>query len=345
MITSPAKLRIGGEPHRGRDDRRQPMPTATRSPTRSPAAPTPRGSPSTPPTGAARLRRRARTSRLPLDAGGDNVYKVTVSVSDGIAAAVTGRSPSPSPTSTRPAPPPTSSRTAPRPAAVETGDPTDYELGMRFQATSAGYDHRAALLPRRGRRRRHRHPDAQPVDGRRRAPRPGHRHLHRRGERLAGRDAGDGGRDRGQHHLHRLLRHDRRTTPTPRAGSPAAHASSDGMLSGLTGNNGVFATGGPGAFPTANLQVDQLLGRRQLPPTRCPCPGLHLARGVQHSREPDAGRPRRHQRRRWRRGRLRDRRRRRRRPLPHRRGTGELRFRTAPDYEARPTPAATTSTT
>ena len=76
---------------------------------------------------------------LPLVAVCDNRYQVTVSASDGTAAAVTKAL--------------TVSVTdvdetgfqshvlanGAAPAAVETGDPTDYELGMRFQANATGY--------------------------------------------------------------------------------------------------------------------------------------------------------------------------------------------------------------
>ena len=159
------ELRLAREP--APRSRRSPpaTPTATRSPTRSPAAPTPPASRSTPrPALLAFVR--PPNFELPLDADGDNVYQVTVSVSDGIAAAVTEA------VSVTVTDVDETGFALPRlrdgaaPAAIETGDPTDYELGMRFQANSVGLHHRAALLPRRGRRRRHRHPDAEPLDGR-----------------------------------------------------------------------------------------------------------------------------------------------------------------------------------
>lgn len=76
---------------------------------------------------------------LPMDANGDNLYQVTVTASDGIAAAVTK--------------PLTIGVTdvdergyishafqaGAAPTTVETGDPTDYELGMRFQSNASGY--------------------------------------------------------------------------------------------------------------------------------------------------------------------------------------------------------------
>ena len=35
------------------------------------------------------------------------------------------------------------------PATIKTDDPTDYELGTKFQSNAVRLDHRSALLPRR----------------------------------------------------------------------------------------------------------------------------------------------------------------------------------------------------
>lgn len=76
---------------------------------------------------------------LPTDANGDNIYQVTVSASDGVAAPVTkalsigvtdvDESGNLSHVF----------QSSAAPSAVETADPADYELGMRFRANADGY--------------------------------------------------------------------------------------------------------------------------------------------------------------------------------------------------------------
>ncbi|MGV8988750.1 MAG: DUF4082 domain-containing protein [Cypionkella sp.] len=77
---------------------------------------------------------------LPGDTGGDNIYDLTVGVSDGIAPIVT-QAIKVTVTDVEPEPPVlqgTLFATSETPAVTVTTDPTDYELGVRFVANSAG---------------------------------------------------------------------------------------------------------------------------------------------------------------------------------------------------------------
>ncbi len=76
---------------------------------------------------------------LPVDANGDNAYQVTVSVSDGIAPAVT-KALTVNVTDVNEAGLPSHVfANGASPATTDTSDPTDYELGTQFQSKSAGY--------------------------------------------------------------------------------------------------------------------------------------------------------------------------------------------------------------
>lgn len=77
---------------------------------------------------------------LPSDAGADNIYDVTVSVSDGIAPAVT-QAVQVTVTDVEPETAPTFAtlfEASDAPAATITSEATDYELGVKFTANSAG---------------------------------------------------------------------------------------------------------------------------------------------------------------------------------------------------------------
>ncbi|KEO57099.1 DUF4082 domain-containing protein [Thioclava indica] len=77
---------------------------------------------------------------LPADAGGDNIYDVTVSVSDGIASPVT-QAVQVSITDVEPETAPTFAtlfEASDAPASTITSEATDYELGVKFTANAAG---------------------------------------------------------------------------------------------------------------------------------------------------------------------------------------------------------------
>ena len=136
------------------------------------------------------------------------------------------------------------------PAAVETGDTTDYELGMRFQSNADGYISELRYFRTAA--------DAGDTDA---------RTLNlwtaagvRIGQVTVTSASGASGWQVGT--LTTPVAIDANATYVVSYGTTdnyaytsgwfaTAHASSDGVVSGLTGNNGVFAAGGPGAFPTA----------------------------------------------------------------------------------------------
>lgn len=186
---------------------------------------------------------------VPLDADGDNIYQLVVSASDGIAPAVT-KAISVSVTDVNE----TGLQShvfadSAAPAAVETGDGTDYELGMRFQSNAAGSI--TDLRYYRGTA------DAGDIDV---------RTLNlwtaagvRVGQVTVASVAGATGWQIGT--LATPIAIAANTTYIVSYGTTdnyaytsgwfsTAHASPDGVLSGLTGNNGVFSHGGTGGFPT-----------------------------------------------------------------------------------------------
>ena len=115
----------------------------------------------------------------PADAGANNVYDLTVSVSDGIAppvtqaitVAVTDRAENGSGSSVF--------DSTDEPTTTETTDHGRLRARHAVHGERRGHHHRAALLPRRGGRRRHRHARPEPVERRRRPARVRHRHLDR----------------------------------------------------------------------------------------------------------------------------------------------------------------------
>lgn len=78
---------------------------------------------------------------LPLDSGNDNIYNLTISVSDGIAGLVSQLA-QVTVTDVEPEAPPATFATlftaSDAPADTITNDPTDYELGVRFTANTSG---------------------------------------------------------------------------------------------------------------------------------------------------------------------------------------------------------------
>lgn len=75
---------------------------------------------------------------LPLDANGDNAYQVTVSVSDGIASTAKGFTVNVTDVNEAGYISHVF-QTGNAPSGIETADPTDYELGMRFRSNATGY--------------------------------------------------------------------------------------------------------------------------------------------------------------------------------------------------------------
>ena len=65
------------------------------------------------------------------------------------------------------------------PTTIETTDPTDYELGMRFTANAAGSITELRYFRGAADAERHRHARPEPVERRRRPARVRHRHLDR----------------------------------------------------------------------------------------------------------------------------------------------------------------------
>ena len=197
---------LAGEPAGRRHDHRDRRRRRPAQPTRSSAGPTPRASPSTP-RPACCASSTAPNFEAPADAGANNVYDLTVSVSDGIAPAVTQAITVTVTDVTRTAPARTSSTIGDAPTTTETADPTDYELGMRFTANAAGTI--TELRYFRGAA------DASDTDTRvlnlwnaagvRLGS--GHRHLDRGRIGLAGRHPLGADRDPGRRDLRRVLRH------------------------------------------------------------------------------------------------------------------------------------------
>ncbi len=186
---------------------------------------------------------------LPLDADGDNVYQVTVSASDGIAAAATRAISVSVGDVDESAYQSHVFASGAAPTAAETGDTTDYELGMRFQSNADGYVSELSYFRSAV--------DAGDTDT---------RTLNlwtaagvRLGQITVTSTSGATGWQVGT--LATPIAIDANVTYIVSYGTTdnyaytsnwfaTAHASSDGVLSGLTGNNGVFSTSGPGAFPS-----------------------------------------------------------------------------------------------
>ena len=113
----------------------------------------------------------------PADAGADNVYDLTVSVSDGIASPVTQAI---AVSVTDRAAEGIGSNvfaSTEEPTTIVTTDTADYELRHEVHGERRGYHHRAALLPRCGGRRRHRYARPESVERLRRQARVRHRDL------------------------------------------------------------------------------------------------------------------------------------------------------------------------
>ena len=85
----------------------------------------------------------------PADAGANNVYDLTVSVSDGIAPAVTQAITVAVTDRAENGIGSTVFGSTDAPTTTETTDTADYELGMQVHGERRGHHHRAALLPRR----------------------------------------------------------------------------------------------------------------------------------------------------------------------------------------------------
>lgn len=184
---------------------------------------------------------------LPGDADGNNVYQVTVGATDGVASVTKAISVGVTDVDESGNVSHVFAGTA-APAAIETGDTTDYELGMRFQANASGYV--TELRYYRGAA------DAGDTDTRTLTLWSASGQAL--GQATVVSTAGATGWQSAT--LATAIALQANTTYIVSYGTTdnyaytsawfaTAHASSDGVLSAITGSNGVFAVG-PGGFPT-----------------------------------------------------------------------------------------------
>ena len=143
-------------------------------------------------------------------------------------------------------------------------DASPVELGVKFRSDVDGFINGVRFYKAR---RQHRHAHRQPVDDHRHAAGARAMFTAESAVRLAGGAVRRAGRDHREHDLRRVVSHQRRPLRGVRrllhARCGIDRSPLHAPATGRVGGNGVYGYGAS-AFPTADVQRDQLLGRRRV---------------------------------------------------------------------------------